>query len=61
MAAYRAFIVGNDGHYERVEVLDCPDDATAIERAKQFADRHDVEVWLQERQVGALNGAAQRR
>jgi hypothetical protein len=61
VAAYRAFIVGYDGHYKRVEVLDCADDATALEQAKQIAAGHDVEIWLQERQVGTLTRGKQKR
>jgi hypothetical protein len=32
-------------------VLDCADDAAAIESAQKYADGHDIEVWDRKRKV----------
>ena len=45
MAEYRAYVVGEDGHFVRVVEIVCPDDETAKEYAKQQVDGHDVELW----------------
>ena len=45
MAEYRAYIVGDDGHFMGFEGLVCSDDAQAIENAKCLVDGHDVELW----------------
>jgi len=42
MAEYRAYIVGPDGHFTRAIELDCRDDESAKEYAKQLVDSHDV-------------------
>jgi len=55
MAEYRAYIVGDDGHFMGFEGLVCSDDAQAIENAKCLVDGHDVELWSGERFVTRLN------
>jgi hypothetical protein len=53
MPDYRAYVVGIDGHFVRVEFLHShPDDAAAIEAAKQLVDGHDIELWDRDRFVG---------
>ena len=54
MSYYRAYIIGQDGHFQNVITLDCADDAAAIESAKQFVDGHDVELWQESRKIAAL-------
>jgi hypothetical protein len=45
MRDYRVHAIASDGHIEdRIEFF-CDDDATAKERAKRYADSHDVELW----------------
>ena len=45
MHAYRAYLIGLDGHIvSRVDLL-CPDDKSAKDKAKQLVDGHDVELW----------------
>jgi hypothetical protein len=43
--AYRAYMVGEDGHFFNFEPIDATTDQEAIEKAKQFVDGHDIEVW----------------
>ncbi len=48
MRDYRAYILGIDGHrFVWVEgfLSNHPDDAAALNAARQLADKHDVEVW----------------
>lgn len=51
MAEYRAYLVGNDDHFENVRVLDYPDDAAAIAEAKKLLDGADIELWQLGRMV----------
>jgi hypothetical protein len=49
MPDYRAYIIGDDGHFASVEFLrNHPDDATAI-------DGHDIELWDRDRFVGRFS------
>jgi hypothetical protein len=45
VAEYRAYAVGDDGHFIGYEPLVCADDHEAIERAARLIDDHDVELW----------------
>ena len=45
MAEYRAYLVDSDGHFSEAVPLICADDGEAIEKAKQLAVGHDVELW----------------
>jgi hypothetical protein len=45
MPEYRAYTLGDDGHFIGYEPLVCPDDAEAIEKAKRFVNGRDVELW----------------
>ncbi|MDB5606150.1 MAG: hypothetical protein JWP25_3050, partial [Bradyrhizobium sp.] len=42
MAEYRAYIVGQDGHFIRSVDFVVPDDETAKEYAKRLVDGHDI-------------------
>jgi hypothetical protein len=58
MGDYRAYILGIDGHgFIKVQefLRDHPDDAAAINAAKQLTDKHDVEVWDCGRLVAQLS------
>jgi ketosteroid isomerase-like protein len=54
MVRYRAYQIGEDGHYVSGLDLDCPDDEEAIESAKQFVANFDVELWQESRKVALL-------
>jgi hypothetical protein len=51
MAEYRAYTVGDDGHFVGYEPLVCGSDKEAVETAKRLVDGHDVELWSGERFV----------
>jgi hypothetical protein len=55
MAEYRAFFVGNGGHFAGFEPLVCADDAEAIEKAERLVDGHDVELWSGPRLVARIS------
>jgi hypothetical protein len=42
---YRAYIVGDDGHFLGYEPLICADDSEAITKARCLVRDHDVELW----------------
>ena len=51
MPEYRAYVVGDDGHFIRALDFECVDDEAAKDRAKQLVDGHDVELWQLERKI----------
>ena len=51
MVDYRAYIIGEDGHFLRAIDLQCPDDSAAKEMAERLVDGHDVELWCGARLV----------
>lgn len=55
LAEYRAFPVGDDGHFIGSEPMVCRDDAEAIAKARRLIDGHDVEIWSGERFVIRLS------
>ena len=62
MATYRAFLIGEDGHFKEVHLLEgCFTDDQAIEAARQYVDGHGVEVWNLEQLVARLTASVARR
>jgi hypothetical protein len=45
MADYRAYLVGEDGHFTDCDARTCRDDRAAIEWAKQLVDGRAIELW----------------
>jgi hypothetical protein len=56
MPEYRAYTLGNDGHFNGYEPLICGDDAEAIEKATRLAAVYPVELWSGVRIVLRLPG-----
>ena len=55
MPEYRAFFLGDDGHFVGFEPLVCADDSEAIEKAKRLSERRPVELWSGARFVARLS------
>jgi hypothetical protein len=55
MLEYRAYFVGNDGHFVGFRAFVCASDAEATTWAQQLVDGHDVELWNGERFVLRLS------
>jgi hypothetical protein len=55
MADYRAYIVGEDGHFINCEARPWKDDRQAIEWAKQLVAGRAIELWCGERFVAKLS------
>ncbi len=51
MPEYRAYAVGDDGHFNGDKSLVCANDEEAITKATILAQRHGVEVWSGSRLV----------
>jgi hypothetical protein len=51
MRDYRAYVIGPDGHIMKRFDFWCQDDEAAKDRAKQFVDGHDIELWHQDRKI----------
>jgi hypothetical protein len=49
MPEYRAYFVGNDGHFVGFEPIVCRDDGAAEARARRLLSDHDIELWSGER------------
>jgi hypothetical protein len=61
MPDYRAYIVGTDGPFNSIRadfLHNHPDDANAIEAAKQLVDGDDIELWDGDRFVGRISPEA---
>ena len=57
MPEYRAYTVGDDGHFSGYEPLVCANDEEAITKAKILArDRQGVELWCGLRLVRSIPG-----
>jgi hypothetical protein len=54
MPEYRAYAVGDDGHFSGYEPLVCANDEEAIAKATIFAQHHGVELWCGPRRVMAM-------
>ena len=56
MPEYRLYPIKDDGHIAGpAEIVDYPDDRTAIEHAREFATQQPVEIWLLDRRVTRIN------
>ena len=55
MAQYRAFTIGDDGHFISYRAFTCVNDAEAIVWAKQLFDYHAVELWSGDRFIIRLD------
>jgi hypothetical protein len=55
VSAYRAYVIGKDGHFASYRAFVCANDVHAIVWAMQLVDGHDVELWSETRFVIRLN------
>jgi hypothetical protein len=55
---YRAYVIGPDGRFQNVVVLDCVDDSAAIASAKRLVDGHAVELWQLGRRIARFERKA---
>jgi hypothetical protein len=54
MEEYRAYAIGDDGHFIAFEPMVCSNDAEAIGKAKLLADVSPVELWCGARLIVRL-------
>ena len=54
MADYRAYTVGEDGHFLDCEARHCKDNSQAIEWARQLIAGRAIELWCGERFVARI-------
>ena len=55
MAEYRVYLIDSDDRFYDVVPLICADDHEAMEKAKQLADGHDVELWQRDRRIARFD------
>ncbi len=53
---YRVYTLGEDGHIVRRTETYCLDDEAALERAKNLAEGHAVELWEGDRFIALIDG-----
>jgi hypothetical protein len=51
MARYQAHFIGPDGQFKNAIELDCANDDSAIESAKQLVNGFDLELWQHDRLI----------
>ena len=51
MAHYQAHFIGPDGQFKNTIELDCANDDSAIESAKQLVNGFDLELWQHDRLI----------
>lgn len=55
MPTYRLYFLDSDAHISRPpEAFDCADDQEAMQKAKQFIDGKDLELWEGNRCVALI-------
>ena len=54
MADYRAYSIGQDGHFNDYKARSCDEDRDAIEWARQLVIGHAIELWCGARFVVKL-------
>ena len=54
VVGYRAFVMGTTGNVVNRHDFKSPNDAAALEHARQYVENYDVEVWQLHRFVGVL-------
>ena len=45
MAYYRAYFIGQDGHFVKATDVDVADDDSAILVVRSLLGAHDIEIW----------------
>ena len=51
MHQYRIFTFRDDGHFSCVQRIECADEREAIQKARQFVNREDGELWESDRLI----------
>jgi len=57
MIAYRCYLLGEDGHIQNSDVIECATDADALAEAERLLATVEcaaIEVWDKARRVGAV-------
>jgi hypothetical protein len=60
MRDYRTYVMGPDGHIQDRFEFWSMDDEAAKERAKQYVDGHDVELWHQAQKIAEFKAFSPR-
>jgi len=55
MSDYRVYILGSDDRIVKAIHLQCTDDKTAIESAKQYIDGRGIELWQRDRRIARFD------
>jgi hypothetical protein len=60
MRDYRAFVFGRNGRVVDRHEFWCANDEEAKERARQYVDGHDIELWHQGQKIAEFKGGPTR-
>jgi len=61
MPEYRAYLVGQDGHFFQAVPLVCADDVEAMKEEKHLNDLSEVELWERDRKVAKFDRKTEKR
>jgi hypothetical protein len=62
MANYRIYVLDKDDHVrEPPQVVECPDDEAAVEKAAQLLNGRAIEIWDHSRRVVRLEPTDKRQ
>jgi hypothetical protein len=61
MPAYRAYVVGEDGHFKSAHEFECANDAEALKTAHQLVDGRDLELWCLDRFIEKIHAKKSQR
>ena len=51
MHQYRIYTFRDDGHFSCVQRIECADEREAVQKARQFVNRQDGELWESDRLI----------
>src|SRR5260370_36952599 len=51
MRQYRIYNFRDDGHFSCVQRIECADEREAVQKARQFVNRRDGELWESDRLI----------
>jgi hypothetical protein len=55
MANYRFYFLDDSEHIKNADYVECENDRSALEKARELCEAFHIDVWLGARRVGRVN------
>ncbi|MDB5655305.1 MAG: hypothetical protein JWQ94_2918 [Tardiphaga sp.] len=55
MSHYRAYFIGNDGHFIKATDVVAADDTAAVIAARALIGKHAIELWQRDRKIAQFD------